>query len=502
MVEHGLGTDSTATTTYTVGAGNAGPHQVTSLSTTVGTSTTTSSFTYDAAGNRASQTTGADTVSYDWNAEGKLSGVHGAESNESTNTYDASGNRLARTDASGTTVYLPGGQEILINGSEVSATRYYSFAGKTVAVRSGTGMAGVSSLVCDSHGSVVASVPNTVWTPTSVKRVFSDPFGAIRGGSDAGVPGDRRFLGAVRDTGSGLTLLGARYYDESVGQFISVDPKLDAVIPAQFNAYVYSGNNPATFSDPSGMSWISDAPKTVSSSAKKNPVSSPPKDDFAKGVEAAVDFIMTITNLIPKTQNADDPLWEGVLALGFDRDEDGKLHTKSDAAQLLLGYGDSVDVAFATGSDIVPEKLEFDCGQTTSCVLWGWKGDYKNMGAGAEIGFYKQEGIFRGGEHWFADAGGYNPKTTVTLRGADGHTIVSDNVENPKAKVWCGGWDPHVQNVRTADITATMTIDFSDNKAMFDAAIKGRYDPDLWKFNERTQTITLQFRRRRKKWVR
>jgi beta-glucosidase/6-phospho-beta-glucosidase/beta-galactosidase len=59
-----------------------------------------------------------------------------------------------------------------------------------------------------------------------------------------------------------------------------------------------------------------------------------------------------------------------------------------------------------------------------------------------------------------------------------------------------------VRKLRTADITATMTIDFSDNKAMFDAAIKGRYDPDLWKFNERTQTITLQFRRRRKKWVR
>jgi RHS repeat-associated protein len=160
---------------------------------------------------------------------------------------------LPRTDASGTTVYLPGGQEILINGSEVSATRYYSFAGRTVAVRSGTGMAGVSSLVCDPHGSVVASVPNTVWTATSVKRVFSDPFGAVRGGSDAGVPGDHRFLGAVRDTGSGLTLLGARYYDESVGQFISVDPKLDATEPAQFNAYSYAFNNPVSMSDPSGM---------------------------------------------------------------------------------------------------------------------------------------------------------------------------------------------------------------------------------------------------------
>jgi RHS repeat-associated protein len=251
MVEHGLGAASTATTTYTVGAGNAGPRQLTSLSTTVDAATTKSSF-----------------------------------------TYDASGNRLVRADASGTTVYLPGGQEILINGSEVSATRYYSFAGRTVAVRSGIGMGGVSSLVCDPHGSVVASVPNTVWTATSVTRVFSDPFGEIRGGSDAGVPGDHRFLGAVRDTGSGLTLLGARYYDERVGQFISVDPLLDSGSPAQFNAYVYSGNNPVTWSDPSGMvwqgaNWKSDAPATptnsgvTSSSGGSSSATPPPSTSFA-----------------------------------------------------------------------------------------------------------------------------------------------------------------------------------------------------------------------------
>nr|WP_232842300.1 colicin D domain-containing protein [Terrimesophilobacter mesophilus] len=135
-------------------------------------------------------------------------------------------------------------------------------------------MGGVSSLVCDAHGSVVASVPNTVWTAGSVKRVFSDPFGAVREGSDATGSGGHQFLGAVRDTSSGLTLLGARYYDESVGRFISVDPVLDPGLPAQFNAYVYSGNNPATWSDPSGTlwqggQWRSDAPAASSSSGVK-----------------------------------------------------------------------------------------------------------------------------------------------------------------------------------------------------------------------------------------
>jgi hypothetical protein len=41
--------------------------------------------------------------------------------------------------------------------------------------------------------------------------------------------------------------------DESVGQFISVGPQLDAGEPAQFNAYSYAFNNPVSMSDPSGM---------------------------------------------------------------------------------------------------------------------------------------------------------------------------------------------------------------------------------------------------------
>jgi hypothetical protein len=50
--------------------------------------------------------------------------------------------------------------------------------------------------------------------------------------------------------------------------------------------------------------------------------------------------------------SADDPECERLLAKGFDRDEDDSLHTKSNAAQLLLGYGDTVDWAFVQGSEM------------------------------------------------------------------------------------------------------------------------------------------------------
>ena len=52
---------------------------------------------------------------------------------------------------------------------------------------------------------------------------------------------------------TGLTMVGARYYDEANGRFISVDPVLDLADPQQWNAYAYANNNPTTYSDPSGL---------------------------------------------------------------------------------------------------------------------------------------------------------------------------------------------------------------------------------------------------------
>lgn len=215
--------------------------------TTSGASTTTS-YAYDDAGNRTSRTTGGTTDSYQWDAEGEL-----ASDDDYQYVYDANGTRIVRDGTDGTTVYLPGGQELTITGTAVSAARYYTFGGQTIATRTSKGLSGVTSLVTDRDGSVVAAVPNTTWTTSSLKRVYSDPFGAVRGSTDAGVPGDHRFLGAPRDAASGLTLLGARYYDPVAGCFISVDPVLNVEVPAHLNAYVYGFNNPASFSDPSGL---------------------------------------------------------------------------------------------------------------------------------------------------------------------------------------------------------------------------------------------------------
>ena len=131
-----------------------------------------------------------------------------------------------------------------------------------------------------------------------------------------------------------------------------------------------------------------------------------------------------------------------------------------------------------------------------------WKGDYINMGAGAEIGFYKQFGAWRGTPQWLADPSGYKPKMTMTLSGSDRKTIVSDNLKHTTAKVWTGAWNPHVQGLYADDLRATMTIDFSDKPDLFDAFRRGKNNLDLWRVYPASRTVTLQFRRRKRAWVR
>lgn len=193
------------------------------------------------------------------------------ELGEAEYVYTGAGERVIRMDAEAVTIYLPGGQEVTIprdSSRNVSAHRYYTFNGEAIAVRDQRGLGGVTSLVNDHHGSPIVAIPNATWTPTSVRKQYADPFGATRGKNATaaasvgdrdgnGTPGDRGFLGKSEDT-TGLTQVGARYYDQETGAFISPDPLLDPAKAQHLNAYAYSGQNPVTLSDPSGLMWLSE----------------------------------------------------------------------------------------------------------------------------------------------------------------------------------------------------------------------------------------------------
>lgn len=57
-----------------------------------------------------------------------------------------------------------------------------------------------------------------------------------------------RYCGEYQDLCSGLIYMRNRYYDPSIGRFITEDPARDGL-----NWYVYCGNSPVTLFDPSGL---------------------------------------------------------------------------------------------------------------------------------------------------------------------------------------------------------------------------------------------------------
>jgi RHS repeat-associated protein len=204
-----------------------------------------------------------------WDAEGKLDTLTEAGNVKGDYTYTADGDRLIRKEGSTTTAYLPG-FELTAKGTTVTATRYYSFAGKTVATRTALDQSGVNNLVADHHNTAEIAVNGG--TNQAVRR-YHDPYGDPRDTTSAPWVDDKGFLGKPTDT-TGLTHIGARYYDPQIGRFISVDPIMDLADPQQWQAYAYANNTPVTMSDPTGL--IGMRPDGMASNPTKSRPWNPP----------------------------------------------------------------------------------------------------------------------------------------------------------------------------------------------------------------------------------
>jgi RHS repeat-associated protein len=71
-----------------------------------------------------------------------------------------------------------------------------------------------------------------------------------------------KFTGQMRDQETALDWFNARHMSGAQGRFQSVDPGnagADPSDPQSWNMYSYVGNNPLSYTDPSGMNWFRDA---------------------------------------------------------------------------------------------------------------------------------------------------------------------------------------------------------------------------------------------------
>jgi len=203
--------------------------------------------TFDAAGQRISDSTGA-TFTYD--AIGNLSGSSTGDSY----TFDDFGRMTAATvdGVSETYAYDALDVRVMVDGVPQLWDRFDHLptlieAGAESYVHGPMGIVrdGDTWLLADGQRSVRAatSADGSV-TDRFDFSVFGEPF------TDVGTFG---FAGEQHDA-TGMMHLRARQYLPDLGRFASIDPvQPGAPGTGGWNLYAYAGNNPTTFSDPSGQ---------------------------------------------------------------------------------------------------------------------------------------------------------------------------------------------------------------------------------------------------------
>ncbi len=216
--------------TYANDAGD----KLTSVTWTGGSKT----FAYDASGRTTSVASGGVTRTFAYDFESRITSI--ATTGQTTNTFGYSGfdTRVAKTDSTGTRTYLRSGTyvtaPVLADGQATytpgvserrgSTTSYQHSALKNAELQSGSAQTFSATKGYDAFGN-----------PLSGTGSWQGPFGY-------GGP-----FGYQSDPDTGLMLLGHRYYDPSVGRFLTRDEAHDGN-----NWYRYCENSPVALADPSG----------------------------------------------------------------------------------------------------------------------------------------------------------------------------------------------------------------------------------------------------------
>lgn len=228
---------------YSYGEGGAGPHAVTSLSD--GTT-----FTYDANGNMVTRQ-GPDLAltQYTYDAENRLIKVEKDGRILSEFEYDGDGGRTRKIAGGAATEFVGS----LFEKQGRDETKYVFLGGTRVA-------SVTNGRVFYYHGDHLGGANVLTDADGAVKEIIEySPFGEYSRRDKYGTDEELArfyFTGQRRDDETGLYYYGTRYYDPSIGRFITPDTVVPYPSnPQAFNRYTYAGNNPVSYLE-DGNGWF------------------------------------------------------------------------------------------------------------------------------------------------------------------------------------------------------------------------------------------------------
>jgi len=146
-------------------------------------------------------------------------------------------------DSAGTTTYRRDGAGVLSPVLEAAGTKFTPGisrrTGTTSAFNHVDRLGSNTRQTSTAQGSIASRQYDAFGNLAATSGTWTGPFGFVGGG------------GYQEDSDSGLQLLGHRYYDSSIGRFLTRDP-----VKHGRNWFSYCGNNPLAMTDTTGlMGW-------------------------------------------------------------------------------------------------------------------------------------------------------------------------------------------------------------------------------------------------------
>ncbi len=210
----------------------------------------------DECGRVKSKTNNGQVLNFGYNTGGDLITIKDGNNNIiSAIIYDERGKKIMQTDEDGTiTITVGPDYHVMISGNDTTITKYLldSIGPSAAIVNNGSGET-ISYYRKDTKGNITHFFDKT---GTIINTVIYDAFGMPTATTDYS---GYMYEGRKWNSTTGLYHFGSRFYDPSLGIFITPDSKIGGdhqVQPGVWNRFSFELNNPICHVDPSGhFSW-------------------------------------------------------------------------------------------------------------------------------------------------------------------------------------------------------------------------------------------------------
>ena len=157
-----------------------------------------------------------------------------------------------------------------------------------------------------------------------------------------------------------------------------------------------------------------------------------------------------------------------------------------DCWQEKFGFNSIYDIVFDLATSMEKNNEGNFTYNNENYILWAWKGDYINLGAGAELGIY-YGGSNRDFSHWKIDKS-LAMSMSLNLSHKKYGTIVENWNNNGEDTWWITAFSPIYKKLKAQDLTANFTVKFK-NKEMFNEFAKT--ERKGWNYDKNNTMATL-----------